>query len=343
MFAQAIKEEPYKAAIRKIADHVQAETEQWSQVQDILHHVQEDMNNLYVSREVWEERALQAEAQLLALQEQVHRWRCRAQIAETEVACLLSERQSVKKQLEKATYGLAVKQSRWMEHREISLEEAFMMSASSILNKHGVYDEAEEGQELRHEKVITINKNGVHQDEEISRHSNAGTHDGYYHARASIINSRKGSSESNDVVETCHSNFQNNIKKSLNVSKTDIHTKLKHEKQSPSDQIFKLETTKDLRVKSRTENKDRERKTPKHLRLRENILRSTDATQGTLTTVNQLQSGFNNSLENCTDPYSSSKPKISQTVVMASRSPFGDIMNTNAFSTVKYHPLQSDL
>lgn len=60
-----------KAAIRQIVAQVQAESEQWSQVQEILLSLQEEMGVLIEARELWEDRALQAEAELLSLKEMV--------------------------------------------------------------------------------------------------------------------------------------------------------------------------------------------------------------------------------------------------------------------------------
>lgn len=56
-----------KAVVRRIVDQVRAETEQWSQMQDMLGKVREEMDELQASRDFWEDRALDYDYQMQSL------------------------------------------------------------------------------------------------------------------------------------------------------------------------------------------------------------------------------------------------------------------------------------
>ena len=60
-----------KATIRRIVEQMRVESEHWSQMQDVLRSLQEEMSTLSREREHWETRALRAEAELLSLHETV--------------------------------------------------------------------------------------------------------------------------------------------------------------------------------------------------------------------------------------------------------------------------------
>lgn len=60
-----------KAIVRKIVEHVRAETEQWSQMQGMLGQVRDEMEELQASRDFWEDRALESDDRLQTLQNQV--------------------------------------------------------------------------------------------------------------------------------------------------------------------------------------------------------------------------------------------------------------------------------
>lgn len=53
--------------MRRIIDQVRAETEQWSQMQEMLNHVREEMDELQASRDFWQDRALDTESQIQSL------------------------------------------------------------------------------------------------------------------------------------------------------------------------------------------------------------------------------------------------------------------------------------
>lgn len=97
---QTLAEEMYcKEAIRRIVQQVEAEIEQWSQMQDLLRNLQREFEGLSEWQKLWEDRALRAESQLKCLQEEVHKWRCRAQSTKEELVMLRCEKQILKNQI----------------------------------------------------------------------------------------------------------------------------------------------------------------------------------------------------------------------------------------------------
>ncbi|CAK9314206.1 unnamed protein product [Citrullus colocynthis] len=67
-----------KAIIRRITEQVKAEKDQWSQMQEMLNQVREEMEELQVSREFWKDQALESESQIQSLQSSVEEWREKA-------------------------------------------------------------------------------------------------------------------------------------------------------------------------------------------------------------------------------------------------------------------------
>lgn len=57
-----------KAIVRRIVEQVRAETEQWSQMQEMLGQVKEEMEVLHASRDFWEDRALDSDYHIQSLQ-----------------------------------------------------------------------------------------------------------------------------------------------------------------------------------------------------------------------------------------------------------------------------------
>lgn len=60
-----------KAMVRRILEQVRAETEQWSQMQEMLGQVREEMEELQASRDFWEDRALDYDYQMQSLHSSV--------------------------------------------------------------------------------------------------------------------------------------------------------------------------------------------------------------------------------------------------------------------------------
>ncbi|KAK8683214.1 hypothetical protein V6N13_039280 [Hibiscus sabdariffa] len=64
-----------KAIVHRIVEQIRAETEQWSQMQDMLGLVRDEMEELHASRDFWEDRALDSDNQIQSLQSAVKEWR----------------------------------------------------------------------------------------------------------------------------------------------------------------------------------------------------------------------------------------------------------------------------
>ena len=60
-----------KIIVRSVIEQVQAETEQWSQMQEMLGQVRNEMEELQASRDFWEDRALDSDCQIQSLNSSV--------------------------------------------------------------------------------------------------------------------------------------------------------------------------------------------------------------------------------------------------------------------------------
>ncbi|XP_010500716.1 PREDICTED: nucleoprotein TPR-like [Camelina sativa] len=80
-----------KAVMRKIADEVRAEAEQWSQMQEMLNQVRKEMEELQSCRDFWQNRALESDSQLQNLHSSVEGWRRKALSSETKLKNLQAE------------------------------------------------------------------------------------------------------------------------------------------------------------------------------------------------------------------------------------------------------------
>jgi len=60
-----------KAIVGRIVEQVRVETEQWSQMQEMLGQVREEMEELQASRDFWEDRALDSDHQIQSLRSAV--------------------------------------------------------------------------------------------------------------------------------------------------------------------------------------------------------------------------------------------------------------------------------
>lgn len=67
-----------KAIIRRIVEQVRAETEQWSQMQEMLGQVRGEMEELRTSRDFWENRSLSADYKIQTLRHSVEEWKEKA-------------------------------------------------------------------------------------------------------------------------------------------------------------------------------------------------------------------------------------------------------------------------
>lgn len=53
--------------MQRVVEQVRAETEQWSQMQEMLGQVRDEMEELQASRDFWEDRALDSDQQIQLL------------------------------------------------------------------------------------------------------------------------------------------------------------------------------------------------------------------------------------------------------------------------------------
>ena len=60
-----------KIIVRRVIEQVRAETEQWSQMQEMLGQVRNEMEELEASRDFWEDRALDSDCQIQSLNSSV--------------------------------------------------------------------------------------------------------------------------------------------------------------------------------------------------------------------------------------------------------------------------------
>nr|GMD12920.1 putative WEB family protein At1g65010, chloroplastic isoform X1 [Ipomoea batatas] len=91
-----------KAIVRRIVEQVKAETEQWSQMQEMLGQVREEMQELQASRDFWEDRALESAREIQSLQSTVQEWKERALSSEAKVKELQMQLYAAKESLEKS-------------------------------------------------------------------------------------------------------------------------------------------------------------------------------------------------------------------------------------------------
>jgi len=80
-----------KVVMRKIADEVRAEAEQWSQMQEMLNQVRKEMEELQSCRDFWQNRALEADSEIQNLHSSVEGWRRKALSSEAKLKNLQAE------------------------------------------------------------------------------------------------------------------------------------------------------------------------------------------------------------------------------------------------------------
>ncbi|KAG2304935.1 hypothetical protein Bca52824_033586 [Brassica carinata] len=80
-----------KAVMRKIAEQVRAEAEQWSQMQEMLGQVRNEMEELQTCRDFWQNRALESDTQIQNLHSSVEGWRRKALSSEAKLRNLEAE------------------------------------------------------------------------------------------------------------------------------------------------------------------------------------------------------------------------------------------------------------
>ncbi|KAG8370973.1 hypothetical protein BUALT_Bualt13G0038900 [Buddleja alternifolia] len=91
-----------KAIVRKIVEQVRAETEQWSQMQEMLVQVRVEMEELRLSRDFWEDRAHNSDHEIQSLKLNVEEWKDRALGYEIKADELQLELSVLKNELRKS-------------------------------------------------------------------------------------------------------------------------------------------------------------------------------------------------------------------------------------------------
>ncbi|CAN8321378.1 unnamed protein product [Cochlearia groenlandica] len=94
-----------KQVMRKIADEVRAESEQWSQMQEMLCQVREEMEELTACRDFWQNRAIDSDSQLQNLHSSVEGWRRKALSSETKLKSLQEEVLLLQEEIENLRKG----------------------------------------------------------------------------------------------------------------------------------------------------------------------------------------------------------------------------------------------
>ncbi|XP_050223505.1 uncharacterized protein LOC126673408 isoform X2 [Mercurialis annua] len=89
-----------KAIVRRVVEQVRCETEQWSQMQEMLRQVRNEMEELQVSRDFWEDRALESDYQIQILQSDVQEWKLRALSSEAKANELQPQVSTLRDELE---------------------------------------------------------------------------------------------------------------------------------------------------------------------------------------------------------------------------------------------------
>nr|GEV14793.1 hypothetical protein [Tanacetum cinerariifolium] len=90
-----------KVLVRRIVEQVRAETEQWSQMQEMLGQLRQEMEELQTSKDFWEKQALGSNNEIHILQSNVEEWRGKAIEYEKKTNKLQKEVDFVKAELEK--------------------------------------------------------------------------------------------------------------------------------------------------------------------------------------------------------------------------------------------------
>ncbi|CAI9289487.1 unnamed protein product [Lactuca saligna] len=90
-----------KVLVKRVVEQVRAETEQWTQMQEMLGQLRHEMEELQTSKDFWEGQALASNNQIQTLQSDVEEWREKAIKYETKANKLETEVVLVRGELEK--------------------------------------------------------------------------------------------------------------------------------------------------------------------------------------------------------------------------------------------------
>ncbi|XP_076904843.1 uncharacterized protein LOC143560424 [Bidens hawaiensis] len=90
-----------KVLVRRMAEQVRADTEQWSQMQEMLGQLRQDMQELQTSKDFWETQALASNQEVQSLLIEVEEWKEKAVEYEAKASTLQTEVNIVKGELDK--------------------------------------------------------------------------------------------------------------------------------------------------------------------------------------------------------------------------------------------------
>ncbi|KAJ0020157.1 hypothetical protein Pint_31053 [Pistacia integerrima] len=90
-----------KAIVRRIVEQVRAETEQWSQMQEMLGQVRDEIEELQASRDFWEDRAINSDYQIQSLVSAVQEWKQKAVSSEAKADELQAQVAMLQKKIER--------------------------------------------------------------------------------------------------------------------------------------------------------------------------------------------------------------------------------------------------
>ncbi|XP_040993334.1 uncharacterized protein LOC121239982 isoform X1 [Juglans microcarpa x Juglans regia] len=89
-----------KDIVLRIVEQIRVETEQWSQMQEMLGQVRKEMEELEASRDFWEDRALNSDHQIQSLCSTVQEWRQKALSSESRESELRVQMSELRQELE---------------------------------------------------------------------------------------------------------------------------------------------------------------------------------------------------------------------------------------------------
>ncbi|KAL9169142.1 hypothetical protein ABFS82_04G060000 [Erythranthe guttata] len=97
-----------KIIVRRIVEQVRAETEQWSQMQEMLGQVRGEMEQLNGSRDFWENRARNSDVEIQSLRHAVEEWKERARAYENKANEAQLELSILKEEIQKSRTDLSI-------------------------------------------------------------------------------------------------------------------------------------------------------------------------------------------------------------------------------------------
>ncbi|KAH1219857.1 hypothetical protein GmHk_12G033681 [Glycine max] len=125
-----------KTVVRRIVEQVRTETEQWSQMQEMLGKVRGEMEELQASRDFWEDRARHSDFQIQSLHNAVQEWKEKALSSESKTNELEAELSVLRGDLRKEqTAAKGIKCSPTPVDTQNELEKRIVVCSSKEKNK----------------------------------------------------------------------------------------------------------------------------------------------------------------------------------------------------------------